>query len=178
MLYYVIPTVLLADLSDWYFLLADPKSRNVKWPFARFVVMRIVFMFIGIDAFLVKFRVAAHGYAVPGEASTLKQLMGSAAFMNQVLGIINLRWASQRRLSNFLFAGPSGYMSEAKLAKRRTWDAMLARQIWNAFRDTPRRFQAIMISFSDWDFQFLTLSVKEGEDLKGDPEGADQEGLQ
>merc|ERR1712216_693747 len=123
MLYFVIPSILIADLSDWYCLLADPKSRNVKWPFARFIVMRIIFLFFGIDAFLIKFRVAAHLYAVPEGASAVRQVIGSAAFMNQVLGVINLRWASHRRLSNFLFAGPSGYMSEAKNAKRRTWDA-------------------------------------------------------
>jgi hypothetical protein len=159
MLYFVIPSVFVADLCDWLTLLADPNSRNVKWPFARFVASRIIFLIGGIDAFLIKFRVAAQLYAIPdstGSTTALRIVVGSAAFMNQILGVVNLRWASQRRLSNFIFAGPSGYMSEAKLAKRRTWNAMISRQIWRRFQG-DRRFHAIMMSFSDWDLQFLTL---------------------
>jgi len=153
-LYFVTPVVLMPDLAHRVGKLMDPNSRRPAWPFLKFLFSRAFYLIIGFDSFLVKFRTAAR-YAIDRDMTTFEAILGSFAFLNQVLGVVQVRWFVQRRLMLFFFGGEDAYMNEERQIRKMTWNAMLARCLWEKL--TFMKFLAVMLSFSDYDFQKLAL---------------------
>eukprot|EP00928_Gymnodinium_smaydae_P023339 TRINITY_DN19303_c0_g1_i1.p1 TRINITY_DN19303_c0_g1~~TRINITY_DN19303_c0_g1_i1.p1 ORF type:complete len:428 (+),score=55.55 TRINITY_DN19303_c0_g1_i1:49-1284(+) len=158
-LYFVTPAVFVPDLGRHVERLRDPTSRHSAWPLVKFLVIRACAALVGFDSFMVKFRYASR-FATDMKRPALDIVVGSFTFLMQVLGVVQIQWYSKRRLSIFMFGGESGYMSEKKLLRQKTWHAMIARAIWQTLEPLP--FLAVMVSFNDYDLQRLALVEFEG----------------
>lgn len=155
-LHFVMPAVFVPDMYQHVERFMDPRSRHSAWPFLKFLVLRLLAVVVGFDAFLVKFWIASRGLIGP-DSGGFSSIVGSFAFLNQVLGVVQVRWFAQRRLHIFMFGGEDGYMSEQRSLRKQTWHAMLARSLWEHL--PWNRFVAVMITFDDYDFQKLTLEA-------------------
>eukprot|EP00929_Paragymnodinium_shiwhaense_P091104 TRINITY_DN51146_c0_g1_i1.p1 TRINITY_DN51146_c0_g1~~TRINITY_DN51146_c0_g1_i1.p1 ORF type:complete len:312 (+),score=43.19 TRINITY_DN51146_c0_g1_i1:406-1341(+) len=159
-LQFVVPQKLSYDFNEVVFYApasnACTQSYNVLW----FIVTRIIAWLLGIDCFLTKYR-AATGFILTQDASFMN-LVGTVVFLNQVLGVVDIRKTIQNRLYRFVFAGEDGVMSERELMRQHVWEAMIAHAICHEYR-APYAV-AIMLSFSDDDFQLLTLDDSHGSD--------------
>lgn len=153
-LYFVLPSILGPDLLQHVERLKDPNSRHSAWPFAKFVLLRLLCLMVGFDAFMLKFRNASLRQADPNYGG-MDSVVDAFAFLNQVLGVVQVRWFAQRRLHIFMFGGEDGYISEQKQLQKQTWHAMLVSRLW---QHLPwYRFLAVMLCFDDYDFQKLIL---------------------
>lgn len=111
-----------------------------------------------------KFRMTAQyiDESVVNNIGLPQALFSILLFVNQVLGVVQVRWMIQLRLFCFIFGGEDSILSDEADAKRRTWLALLAKEICSVF--PMGKFFAIMLSFSDQDFQLLVLDEDDHED--------------
>lgn len=121
--------------------------------FIWFVGSRVFFLIVGLDAFLVKFRVAQE--YINQTDLTLVNVGGSLMFVFQVLGVTNLGRFSRLRLEIFVFGGEDGVITGTESGIESYWYAELSRRLWNRFNRV--QFCAIMLTFSDFDLQRLML---------------------
>lgn len=113
---------------------------------------------IGYDAFLLKLWYVADSIskAEDNDAGHYRILVTGLAFLNQMLGVVQVSLHVRSRIFEFIFGGEDCAVSEVELAIWRTWEAMLAQK---TFEILPLH-QAIMVlfTFSDADFQRLALN--------------------
>lgn len=168
LLNYVTPAVLLPAISGALAKCSDSGAVDALASLSWLILSRIVFAWIGFDAFLFKLQtveIAMKQYtqAVGGaknltafaEASSLMLL--AMAFLNQMLGIVQLNAFVRERIFSFIFAGEDGQLSANEEAVKETWESMLAKRIWTDLK----WYQAIAcyLSYSDADFQKLSLET-------------------
>jgi len=155
---YVTPGVLAVNLTQ---CIGECKLTGKWYNLPIFLVARLCYAAIGIDAFMVKFITAADATRATSGQGLFWEILTTASFLNQMLGIVNVGMFARGRLLLFIFGGENGEMSADELAKVDTWHAMLAKEMWEASRSckfaTPW-FLAVMLSFTDYDFQKLTLN--------------------
>lgn len=145
------------------------KSANKKVQYARVNMWMHVFkavgcFIIGFDAFLLKFREAAVFADIPlasGENSA--SYLGMLAFLNQMLGILDVNKFAIDRMFLYVFGGEDCAMSQHEALKVQVWHGMLAREMWRceSKKEGPAalRFGALMMSYTHFDFQKLTLNT-------------------
>merc|ERR1719277_1989123 len=103
----------------------------------RLVLGRCVHFLIGLEAFMIKFSNTASNVRLATDE--FSALLASAAFLNQVLGIINVQRFSHQRLFLFIFGGEDGFLSQSEEQVAITWLGMLAQRMWkSASQRTPR----------------------------------------
>jgi len=165
---YVTPAVFLPQLTVTFTTSADDSVVAFLCNIIYFLVTRLVFAFVGFDAFLFKLQTVSlsikdtlnDGTSLDfGEVLSLSLL--ALAFLQQILGIVQLGWFVRMRIFSFIFAGEDGQLSAQEEALKETWESMLAQRIW---RDLPpKQALAAYLSYSDYDFQKLALeTVKPG----------------
>lgn len=171
MLNYVTPAVLLPALIHAITLHEGGPLALFCWNLPVFLLTRGLALLVGFDAFLFKLQTNSESMIqiIKGsndqESLSFWEWIGllavSGAFLNQMLGIVQLGWFVRKRIFAFIFAGEDGQLSPAEEALKETWESMLAQRIW---QDLPPK-QAIVayLSYSDYDFQKLALeTVKPG----------------
>jgi len=157
LLHFVSPRVLMTEFF-LEFAFTGERCRGGQYlratrKFAWFLLSRLLCLFVGFDAFLVKLRVTSR--VVDGHALTFKRLLPGVVFMFQVLGIVNLAIFARQRLFVFIFGGEDGVLSTREKAREYLWNALLAKRLWQAF---PRgQWVLIILSLDDYDFQTLML---------------------
>lgn len=161
LLFYVDPWVLLQEMSLEFTMLKARITHGryflACWKIVQFLLIRSICFMVGLDAFLVKFRETSANY-IDKEALTVEAFLGSAAFLFQVLAVVNLTSIVRTRLFFFIFGGEDCSVSTRDKAKEWVWNAMLARKIWETHG--VFKFFVIMMSFTDCDIQHLLLHVK------------------
>mmetsp|Transcript_6038 Transcript_6038/g.6480 ORF Transcript_6038/g.6480 Transcript_6038/m.6480 type:complete len:103 (-) Transcript_6038:48-356(-) len=78
-------------------------------------------------------------------------------FLNQMLGIVQLNLYTNQRLFRFIFGGVDNFVDKSEQRRMRVWNASFQKAAWEAFKNTPSRFLAISLTFSDVDFQRMVL---------------------
>jgi hypothetical protein len=166
MLFPAAPKVFVQDLFTTLFY-RESKSyyRDLVW----LVVSRVVCFVIGFDSFLVKFREGANQFVMSTPESDkgefqLAYFVGAAMLLNQILGVVQLNWMIKERLFRFVFAGEDGIMSSSELVKKDTWNAQIAKTLFTSYSNYVDKF-TMLLTFSDDDFQRLTLHEKEDRDM-------------
>lgn len=161
LLFFVDPSIIMTEI---FLELATFRARfrHRRWFLAfggicKYIVFRIICFVVGLDAFLVKFRETSNNY-INKEELTITAFLGSAAFLFQVLAVVNLTFVVRTRLFFFIFGGADCAVSSRDKAKEWLWNAMLARKIRKSHNFV--RFLIIMLSFTDFDIQRLLLHVK------------------
>jgi len=119
----------------------------------------LVFGFIaGFDTFLLKLRIVAV------KANSADGILPCIQFLVQVLGVVQLGPFVKKRLFMFIFGGEDGIMQDEEMDLMDTWNSLLARRM---YRDLSfSQFLAVMLSFSDVDFQGLVLNENAEEKAK------------
>lgn len=175
-LHFVTPAILATAASE---LLSQLKSaKRPKRMLLRFLAERLFFGIVGVDAFLIKVRdvksaarmtcsldpqkecenkfdLAGCTRDVNRQCGTefLWDLVTLLVFLNQTLGIVQVAHVVQHRLNVFIFGGEKASLSNHDVAKKRTYQAMLAWKVWQ--ESTFFQFLAIMLSWTDYDMQAL-----------------------
>lgn len=148
LLNFVTPAVLTADLGACLHGMRHPSELLLL------LLGRLACAFVGIDAFLLKLQHVS-GVLRTDVDETFK-LITAVVFLNQLLGIVQLQMFVQRRIESFIFAGEDGVLSKEERVSMDVWHAMLAKQMWQSLN--PFQFLAVMLSYSDYDFQTLVLN--------------------
>mmetsp|Transcript_7356 Transcript_7356/g.18420 ORF Transcript_7356/g.18420 Transcript_7356/m.18420 type:complete len:361 (-) Transcript_7356:37-1119(-) len=158
-LHYVTPKVLVPESLAIAKRTVHRHGSKYGLPLLTFLALRVIYAFIGFEAFVIKFQTAATSSLTA--TSFLDAFLSSAAFLNQVLGVVDVNKFAHRRLFVFVFAGEDSFLSDRELTISRTWRAMLAEKCWKASAEYRFRllwFLAVVLSYTDDDFQKLTLS--------------------
>eukprot|EP00747_Dinoflagellata_sp_TGD_P028209 gnl/TRDRNA2_/TRDRNA2_133105_c0_seq1.p1 gnl/TRDRNA2_/TRDRNA2_133105_c0~~gnl/TRDRNA2_/TRDRNA2_133105_c0_seq1.p1 ORF type:complete len:466 (-),score=80.47 gnl/TRDRNA2_/TRDRNA2_133105_c0_seq1:221-1495(-) len=157
LLHYLQPWVLGKDIS--LYLQREDKCRAI----AVFLLTRITCLIIGFDLFLSKYREASKN--VLAENLTTQNALIAFMFMRQMLGVVQVPVLVRERLFMFMFAGRNCVMESAEEAQMNVWNAMIAKEVWYKSHNGPGIFLcpiwhyiAVMLSFSDEDFQFLIIA--------------------
>lgn len=158
LLNYITPSIFVPALTVQIKGVVKRKGRLFGVPLFLFCVKRITAGVIGFDTFLVKF----HAVSVQVDEGTIwEYLLRSLAFLNQVLGVVQVARYARWRLLVYIFGGKDCYIDRNEAIRQRVWHSMLAQKVWTAAK--TRRFSfawfcAVMLSYSDFDFQVLTLN--------------------
>lgn len=166
LLNYVTPSVFIPALSTA--LARGEKQGCAGWGLlivVRFLLLRCILGLVGLEVFMIKFDEAAKCL---GGATLRQALLCSLAFLNQMLGIVQISPMLQDRLFLFLFGGEDCFREEEEWAVQHVWRAMLAKRIWEAAVDRGRGwcivtvswYLAVMLAYGDRDFQLLTLNER------------------
>jgi hypothetical protein len=141
-----------ADESQWSKLFSASKE------IIPFVVLRIVALVVGIDAFFVKFRIVRHDLELTDEW-TKQALWNCLGFIYQLLGVVSVSQFVRERLCMFVFAGKSGNLDCDEEAILEAWYSFLTKSVYDEFGWW--RGTLIMLGFDDYDFQMLALDDDE-----------------
>jgi len=169
MLYFVAPSIVAPDLTRIGRLSFDKEFRDMKfkdygWLLLNlliFAVTRGVAGVVGFETFMVKFLKIARAME---KESTFAALLLALSFINQLLGIVQVRKISRDRLFLYLFGGEDCFVNAYEEKVAHTWMARLARRMWEVAHEKDRYtfpklwFLAIALAYGDNDFQKLTLN--------------------
>merc|ERR1712232_1542614 len=154
-LQWVVPQKALYDLNDaiWY---KDKDSGWYLW------VWGIVFWFlsrpaalvVGMDCFLMKYRTTER--FIMTTDSKMGNIIAAVVFLNQILGVANIRETLKSRLYRFVFAGEDGIMTLREFNRLEVWEAMVVRTIFTRY-PVPKAF-ALVMTWCDDDFQMMALN--------------------
>lgn len=161
MLYYVTPTVLMSQYYQELYICnenyANATSNVGRFravsPLFRSVIITVIYLIFGFDAFLVKYRMAS-GYIMETRV-TVTTLMGAFVFLLQILGVVNLRSFVKDRLFLFIFAGEDGNLNIHEKSRWEVWLCILTKRIFAEFG--LFKGLVVMLGFDDYDFQRLVL---------------------
>lgn len=130
---------------------------------AGFILGHLLLGIFGFDAFMIKFEAAAsmlnQGLPMPDV------LLSSFLFLNQVLGVLDLDMFTKERLFLFIFGGEDARISPNEKRVQQVWSAMLCQRLWRCYAGRPDKFLFVILTFSDIDFQKLTLNEKAGKSM-------------
>eukprot|EP00415_Alexandrium_ostenfeldii_P000260 UN0260 len=158
LLHFASPSVLAADFFKFVTYSSTRWAGRpclLVWKWSRFAITRCLCFMIGLDSFLVKVHAVSFYFTTSLSPGTLYQLF---MFLVQVLGIVQLNMFVKDRLFMFIFAGEDGVLEMREKNVKVVWNAMLVREIWRKY--SFLRFLAILLSFSDTDFQKLALNER------------------
>mmetsp|Transcript_142021 Transcript_142021/g.441605 ORF Transcript_142021/g.441605 Transcript_142021/m.441605 type:complete len:367 (+) Transcript_142021:25-1125(+) len=160
-LQYVTPGVLTPQVQRMILRLQREGARSFKklLRVAWFFGLHLLYAFFGAEAFLVKFRIVASEMTRASDnPRTLFQIF---LFLNQMLGIVQLNMYTHDRLFFFIFGGVDSYVDKSERKRMRVWNAAFEKSVWDSFENTPGRFLAVSLTFSDLDFQRMVLDESE-----------------
>merc|ERR1712062_768051 len=155
LLYPLVPTVasirVFELISDYQEAAAENRSKvPVAMDSAKWLMMLVFGFFVGFDTFLLKLRILS------SSSTGFHSVLHCFAFLVQTIGIVELGPFTRKRLFLFIFGGEDGVMQDEEKELMDTWNAKLVRQM---YRDLPgHRFYAVIMSFSDEDFQRLVFN--------------------
>jgi len=163
LLHFATPSVVIADFLKF---ISYSQSRwqgqgqvfliSRKW--LKFFVTRSFCFMIGLDCFLVKIYQRGAEHSLTQGSIGLWDVLNVCMLLMQVLGIVQLGAFVKGRLFKFIFGGEDAVLQPHEKAIKAVWNAMLVRAIWR--EHSCFRFTAIMMSFSDEDFQRLVLNER------------------
>jgi len=158
MLQYIVPAVFTPKMKT---LLLELKGLDQsKWlrkstALPMFVLTHMVFFFFGFEAFLVKFRQVNRFLSdTDHQAWAVLQL---AMFMNQMLGIVQLKIYTQNRLFKFIFGGVDNHVDVDEQYRQDVWKATFVQRVWEASGRRIFPFLSVLLTFNDEDFQQMVL---------------------
>jgi len=156
-LQYITPGVLTPEVQAQLARLQRGKARPLRKvvKLAWFIGLRLLYLFFGAEAFLVKFRLAAQELRLASES--LRSLIPIFMFLNQMLGIVQLNLYTNDRLFRFIFGGVDNFVDKSERRRMRVWNTSFEKAAWDTFQDTPWRFLALSLTFNDVDFQKMVL---------------------
>lgn len=163
LLYWANPQVIAIDVNQ--VIGGDAKGGELAKQLVWFVLSRIVCCVVGFDTYLSKFR--ATQQFIDQFDFTIHWFTGAFAFLNQLLGVVQLAWVIKDRLFKYVFTGEDGLMNHEEHIRKDTWNALIAERIWNKQKLFHQKL-IMLLTLNDADFQRLTLSniasVEEDED--------------
>jgi len=171
LLYYVTPSVVGTQGYMVFAMMGHHIQRatsigevcEATWPAVRYICKNVCCTVIGIDAFLIKCRLA--GDKINQTHFKVSYAVQTAVFLYQVLGIVNLNWFSRERLFIFVFGGEDGTVEPEEMERWNLWSALVAKHIYGKFGLI--RGTVVMMAFDDYDLQSLVLD-DEGKQTKID----------
>eukprot|EP00419_Tripos_fusus_P039337 CAMPEP_0172775518 /NCGR_PEP_ID=MMETSP1074-20121228/198113_1 /TAXON_ID=2916 /ORGANISM="Ceratium fusus, Strain PA161109" /LENGTH=189 /DNA_ID=CAMNT_0013612145 /DNA_START=468 /DNA_END=1037 /DNA_ORIENTATION=+ len=160
LLNYVTPSIFIPALSQEL-----SRARQHPWlarvmSMSGFLLVRVIYGIIGFEAFMIKFKEAS----ICLNESSLEAYICSLAFLNQMLGIVQINPLLQTRMFRYLFGGEDGMRSDRELRVQHVWCAMLGRKIWQISKTRTGGhmwFVSVMLAYTDVDFQRLTLNERQ-----------------
>jgi hypothetical protein len=155
---FIVPQKLSYDINYalWYDTTSCGGSKGLM--LLQILVSRPIFLIIGMDSFLVKYRGASQ-YIMTSHAS-FNDIMGGIIFLNQVLGVVNITFTIKSRLYRFVFGGEDGIMSQRELVRQDVWESFVAYKVFNCGLYSFPKALALMLTWCDDDFQMLALNEK------------------
>jgi len=161
LLYFVTPTVMstqayvIVYLVQHRYQLSQNAQEKLRatWPLVKYVCLLAFALIVGLDSFLVKYRMAAQ--FINQESIDFHCFVGTVIFLTQVLGVVNLNWFVRERLFIFIFGGEDGNLDSDEYARISVWNAILSQKIYKEFG--PFKGTIVMLGFDDYDFQSLVL---------------------
>mmetsp|Transcript_98382 Transcript_98382/g.228146 ORF Transcript_98382/g.228146 Transcript_98382/m.228146 type:complete len:363 (+) Transcript_98382:61-1149(+) len=159
MLQYVTPAVMIPDFQSLVLRIQrrwPKKPRRSIMRLAIFVFLRLLYLFVGAEAFLVRFRITAE--QLSDAQSSAWSLIPIFLFLNQALGIVQLNLFTNRRLFQFVFGGVDSFIDKPEERRMRVWNAAFQKAAWDSCKGAPHRFLALSLTFNDVDFQRLVLT--------------------
>lgn len=169
LLHFVTPQVLSQDFFQILFYESETRVKNL----AILAITRPVALVIGLDCFLIKYRAVSE--SVLTDDLTMENVLEAFILLNQILGVVQLRWAVRQRLFRFVFGGEDGVMTAREIVRMHVWSALVAQKIFERY--CCLQAFAFMLSWSDDDFQMLVLTEpQENRDLEAEIELAHMNG--
>lgn len=173
------PTVFTAELFDKIndVMIGEVSKFKLIMSFLFWFLTVLISFIIGFDTFLLKLRVVSNYAEKDTENATFGHIMNYlmlplVQFVFQTMGVVQLGPFVQRRLFVFIFGGEDGVLQQKEIEIMETWCALLAKRIWR--ENTTLQFFAVMLSFSDEDFQSLVLNEDQVKREKSIGESLDQ----
>lgn len=159
LLYNIVPTVLISRVTEILAGITEAKSEGKPLGphFCKLIVwiLSVVFGFIvGFDTFLMKLRVVSAAASQKDLDSTVA--LSTVQFLIQVMGVVQLGSFVRLRLFKFIFGGEDAILQDEEIILMETWNALLAKRMCRDLSTSG--FLAVMMSFSDEDFQGLVLN--------------------
>lgn len=158
---FVTPKVAIPEVTRLMRVAFMERSRRNFIDLSWWFFSRTCFAVVGLEAFVIKFVIASREHQ--SATSTMGSLFVAVAYLNQMLGVVDVNKFAQKRLFTFIFGGEDSFLSPYELKVMKTWQAMLVMYIWrSAKRHKPRVawFFAVCLSYGDSDFQRLTLNQR------------------
>lgn len=160
----IVPVVMMAKMAEHVSNINEARKRPglrhslCAWAgLVCWICSTVVSTLVGFDMFLFKLRVVALRVTAT-RADDEGRILPAVQFLVQLLGVVQLYPFVQRRLFEFIFGGHDSILQHSERKLMETWLALLARHM---YKELPRRhFLAVMLSFSDQDFQCLVLNEK------------------
>jgi hypothetical protein len=154
---YVIPSVMLPDFKAIRMQKKKKSLRKKLQAYSWFFLVRLCFLVIGFEAFLVKFSEASLYLENVSVNSGIKM----ALFLNQMLGVVELNMFLRKRLFFFIFAGVDNVMDKAERRRMAVWEAGFVMKSWEHFEGNFMKFFAYTLTFNDSAFQELSLTEED-----------------
>jgi hypothetical protein len=153
-LFYIAPQVLSNQFCYVLFYQTEQKVLTLVW----LVVSRSILLIVGMDTFLVKYRMVQNDIFV--KEFDFNHFLVALLFLNQVLKAVDLAWVIRERLFRYVFGGEDGVMTKREVIRMNTWNARVVQKIFQSYP----LWQAVSIlaTWSDDDFQLLTLNDAKG----------------
>jgi len=161
LLNYIVPAVFFTHLFERIGEIQEAIEENKRIAkvfgvlhFIIWILTVILGFMVGFDTFLMKMRVVA----LKASAKTMSTavVLPCMQFLVQVLGVVQLGPFVRKRLFVFVFGGEDGIMQDEELELMDTWNALLARRMYEDLGG--HKYLAVMLSFSDEDFQSLVFN--------------------
>lgn len=163
LLHFVTPQVMSQDFFQILFYEEEDRTKKLAW----LAITRPLALVIGLDCFLIKYRAAS--YSIMTNDLTTENVLDAFFLLNQILGVVQLRWAVRQRLFRFVFGGEDGVMTSREIVRMNVWSALVAQKIFERY--CCLQALAFMLSWSDDDFQMLVLTEpSENRDLEAEVE--------
>jgi len=167
LLKYMVPALIVRDTSrlaaKGHELLEDKKYVAFVWQLFLFTFKHVGCVVLGFEAFLLKFRKAHVSLVECSQTGNdLVALVTIVAFLNQMLGVVNVSTFAINRLHAFIFGGVDHIINDDEERRRHVWQAAFHKLAWKACGGSwsnPRivHYLALALTFSDFDFQRLVL---------------------
>lgn len=160
-LHFVTPKIFIPEFTRRLRLFYDDRNASQMLKLCQFLGARLVHAFVGMEAFMIKFIIAAEAHR--SAASFFGALFVASAFLNQLLGVVDVSKFAQKRLFTFIFGGEDSFVDDYEKKVAKTWQAMLVMRMWERSKDYKPRlawFLAVSLAYSDMDFQKLTLDPR------------------
>jgi|EP00927_Polykrikos_kofoidii_P020451 hypothetical protein len=147
---YISPSKISVDLFDILFY----RESGVAISLIIFIITRPLMVLIGVDCFLVKFRIAS--VFILEHDFSANYFLGAFLFLNQLLGAMNLPKELKNRLYRYVFGGEDGIITDEENNIQTVWEGMVAEKIYAVY---PKwKASCLMLTWCDDDFQLLTLN--------------------
>jgi hypothetical protein len=161
LLYFVTPSVAGTQGYVVFFLVKEEFAQSTAClqrakallPMLWFLVSRAFALVVGVDAFVIKLRMAQE--YVKGDHLEAEAAFSLIIFLFQILGVVNLNWFVRERLLIFIFGGEDGNVDQEEKARWHVWKALVTKRVYSIhgiFKGT-----IVMLGFDDYDFQMLVL---------------------